>query len=109
MSLVTNVILMAGVGFDPSIDEPSQKAYQAIDDFLQSTCRQSLKRLDDNRGAYGGSKCFEVSIWTGAFNYLHLTDFIEILKSIDFPDWVQLSYCGQEDEGFTFIQIQSAS
>lgn len=56
----------------------------------------------------GGTKCLEVDIAIGAFNYLDEDELIEHLKSIDWSEsqFVQLFLNHQDDRKFRVIEIK---
>ncbi len=60
---------------------------------------------------FGGEKAPEVNVWAGAFNYLDIEGFIQLVKDqawID-PMNVQVFVCDQEDERWTLYPIKEQS
>ena len=111
MSHITDIFLLTNCSFDPEYSPKQAETIQKVQDWLKDNCNQQLKRLDSQDKAYGGGRVFQAGVWCGAFNYLGLDDFIDLLKTLDWSEededlsMVQLCYQDEHDTGFTLIDI----
>jgi hypothetical protein len=116
MSVVTNVILAWG-----SMDDiESKEVLDQINAYLNNQEDQFQERglvsVEDDSlpsGWYGGTKYLECSLAIGAFNYLHLSEFVEFLKSFNWEKYrtanaVQLMILEENEYAFKIITIREA-
>lgn len=107
MSRVTNIIL--STGYENDLD----KIIDQINAYLiEKGMHTGLVSIDTDtlpRGWYGGSKMLECELFIGAFNYLHLEEFLEHLKSYSwqYPECVQVIYKEQQDDRFSVWNLDS--
>lgn len=96
MSYVTNAIL----AFDSFEDK--EEILQKVNSYFDGDPGFNFVKNE------GGTKCLEVRIATGAFNYLDEDELIEHLKSIDWSEsqFVQLFLNHQDDRQFRIFEIK---
>lgn len=86
MSQVTNVVLMA------SLQDP---ATGAVNRWLEAQEHPPLLEVTDQ---WRGRKAFECEVWIGAFNYLHIAEFINMCKVLHWEPKAQVVVCDQEGQ-----------
>lgn len=102
MSFVTNAILSISTnGSDDDCEEDDKLAQ--VNMFLELTHHKGFVSVECRSLPphwYGGSKALEVFIAIGAFNYLHIDELVDHIRSLEWhdPTCVQLIY-SREDEG----------
>ena len=100
MSVVTNLIF--------TCDQDDCARMLKVNEYFKPT--RGLVNCDavEQRGWYGGTKMLEADIYIGAFNGLHLPDFLDHLRTISwqFPDTVQLIVKKEDDEQFRIITLE---
>lgn len=104
MSYVTNLLLHI------SMIENEQTRMQEVNTYFHQRETRPLISVSDEsipRGWYGGDKYLECHLYLGAYNYLHLDEFIAHLKSIEWeePEAVQVIVKEQSDDMFRIIQV----
>jgi len=106
MSNVTNLLLHIGM-----LENEKARIQEVNNYFLQRETRPLISVGDEAlpNGWYGGDKYLECHLYLGAFNYLHLNEFISHLKTITFeePETVQLIVKEQSDDMFRIIRVFS--
>jgi hypothetical protein len=106
MSHVTNVI----VAFMITSDTKAQKVIDRINKLIpyNEDRHQALLYLNPTE-SYGGSKCLEVELAIGAFNYLNLDEWLKALQVEDWteldPGFIQVLIQDQNDNGFGSITV----
>jgi len=102
MSLVTNVLLLTFI---------EDKGVEFVQSWLKS---QSFPGLVEISEYAGGNKMIEHEIWAGAFNFLDVEEFVNVVRSAkwDLPRDVQLLIKKENDDLFHLrfgLMGQSAS
>jgi hypothetical protein len=110
VSVVTNVVLVYGLVSGGGDDEfePLQ-AINLLND------RGNLVHVEDPRLPkcwFCNGKTLECNVAVGAFNYLHLEEWLDGMKGIDFSQWdcrfVQLLVMEQDDGCFRLVDVWQA-
>jgi len=97
MGHVTNIVLLTGMLEDDNV--------KILNEWINTNYREGmyLKKIDENAG---GNKALEVQLYTSAFNYFPLKDFIGIFSGIEWviPEEVLLIYQDEHDDEFTVVK-----
>lgn len=97
MSWVTDVLLLF-----PSygVDDDNGVALDNINSWLNGNSTGILNNLDMHAG---GAKSMQACVYGGAFNYLKVNEFIQVVKNQSWEDreHVQLLLKGEQEKHFT--------
>jgi hypothetical protein len=106
MSYVTNVILV----FSHLPAEEKKQQLNEINDFFKEISKVFETKIGFTLvNNEGGTKCFECSVATGAFNKLDEEGLIEYLRTLEWNkniDYVQVFMNNQDDGCFKLINIK---
>ena len=103
MSLVTNVILVAGIL--EYADEPDGN-FEKINEWCREHMRGQGFGPDPNTtSVVGGHKALEADVRIAAFNYFLEDEFMELLRGLDweYPDELQVFIQRQEEYRFSLL------
>ncbi|GAA6623094.1 hypothetical protein [Scytonema sp. NUACC26] len=108
MSWVTDVLLVFNLGelYDDQ-DEPLEEVFPLnnINAWLQKHRKGTLDNLNEHVSS--GGKAMQACVYGGAFNFLKIDEFIEVVKLQPWkePQNVQLLIHDEEDERFTLYTL----
>lgn len=109
MSYVTNVILTFGPEWATE-DEQAKSNMQKINDWLcENNCGAFRFPLGAIDAAVGGTKSLDCEIFVGAFNYLNVEGFADLVFSLswEWPDEVQILVKNQDADLFSSLTTRS--